>query len=79
MTRLARAFAHFWWDFIVGDEWRLAVIVAVATGLGALAAADHRVDGRAIACGVAAGVMLAVSEVVVASGRRRPRLPPQEH
>ncbi|MDX6621894.1 MAG: hypothetical protein QOK36_4280 [Gaiellales bacterium] len=65
-----RAFAHFWWDFVVGDEWRIALIVAVATVLGALAAADHRVDGQVIACGVAAGVMVAVCDVVAAAGRR---------
>ena len=31
MSRL-RAFALFWWDFIVGDDWRLAggVVVALA-------------------------------------------------
>jgi hypothetical protein len=25
-----RAFGAFWYDFIVGDDWRVAVIVAVA-------------------------------------------------
>jgi hypothetical protein len=35
MTRLARGlrgFALFWWDFIVGDDWRIAagVILALA-------------------------------------------------
>lgn len=25
-----RAFAHFWYDFVVGDDWRVAVGVAVA-------------------------------------------------
>jgi hypothetical protein len=67
---LLRRFALFWWDFVVGDEWRIAVIVAVATALGAVAAVDHRIDGRIIACGVAVGVMGAVCEVVIASGRR---------
>jgi hypothetical protein len=45
--------------------------VAVATVLGALAAMDHRVSGEVIACGVAVGVMLAVCEVVIATGRRK--------
>jgi hypothetical protein len=63
----------FWWDFVVGDEWRIAVIVAVATVLGALAAWDHRIDGQVIACGVAAGVMIATSEVIVSTARRRGR------
>ena len=28
-----RGFARFWWDFIVGDDWRVAVGLAVALGL----------------------------------------------
>jgi hypothetical protein len=25
-----RAFGRFWWDFVVGDDWRVAVGIAVA-------------------------------------------------
>jgi hypothetical protein len=35
MTRLRR-FGIFWWDFVVGDDWLVAVLVAV--GIGATAA-----------------------------------------
>ena len=28
-----RAFGAFWWDFIVGDDWRVAAGVAVALGV----------------------------------------------
>ena len=40
VVRAVRAFAAFWWDFIVGDDWRIAagVIVALAA-TAALAAA----------------------------------------
>lgn len=31
--RLLRAFGRFWYDFIVGDDWRLAVGVGVALAL----------------------------------------------
>jgi hypothetical protein len=34
--RYLRSFALFWWDFIVGDDWRVAAGVAVALGLTAL-------------------------------------------
>jgi hypothetical protein len=34
-----RRFAHFWWDFVVGDDWRVAVGIALAFGLTALLAA----------------------------------------
>jgi hypothetical protein len=33
-----KRFAKFWWDFIVGDDWRVAAGVAVALGLTALLA-----------------------------------------
>jgi hypothetical protein len=28
-----RSFGRFWWDFIVGDDWRVAAGLAVALGL----------------------------------------------
>jgi hypothetical protein len=33
-----RAFGAFWYDFVVGDDWRLAVVSAVALGLCGLLA-----------------------------------------
>jgi len=33
-----RAFARFWYEFIVGDDWRVAAGIAVAFGLTALLA-----------------------------------------
>ena len=27
-----KAFGRFWWDFVVGDDWRVAALVAVAIG-----------------------------------------------
>jgi len=36
-----RSFGRFWWDFIVGDDWLVAALVAAAIGAtAALAAAD---------------------------------------
>jgi hypothetical protein len=37
MSRL-RALAHFLWEFVIGDDWRIAAGVAVALGLTALIA-----------------------------------------
>jgi len=31
MKQLA-AFGRFWWDFVVGDDWRVPALVAVAIG-----------------------------------------------
>jgi hypothetical protein len=33
-----RRFGHFWWDFVVGDDWRVAAGIAVALGVTAILA-----------------------------------------
>jgi hypothetical protein len=38
MTALRR-FGTFWWDFVVGDDWRVAAGVVVALGITAAVAA----------------------------------------
>jgi hypothetical protein len=37
MSRLV-AFGRFLWDFVIGDDWRIAVAVAAALGVTALVA-----------------------------------------
>jgi hypothetical protein len=36
VTRRVRAFALFWWDFIVGDDYRIALAVVVLLAATAL-------------------------------------------
>lgn len=38
MTKWLITFGRFWYDFIVGDDWTIAVGVVVAVALTALAA-----------------------------------------
>jgi hypothetical protein len=61
------AFGRFWWNFVVGDDWRVAALVAVA--IGATAALE--------AMGVAAWWLmpLAVPLVLWLSLRRAIRSP----
>ena len=33
-----KRFARFWWNFVVGDDWRVAVGIAIGLGLTALVA-----------------------------------------
>jgi len=33
MTRRLSAFLRFWYDFVVGDDWRVAVAIIAALGL----------------------------------------------
>jgi hypothetical protein len=39
MRRRLRAFGAFWYDFVVGDDWRIAVGVVIA--LAVTAAVSH--------------------------------------
>jgi hypothetical protein len=36
MIRALKSFGAFWYDFVIGDDWRVAVIVAAALGVTAL-------------------------------------------
>jgi hypothetical protein len=37
--RYLKGFGQFWYDFIVGDDWKIAAAVVTAVGLGAVGAA----------------------------------------
>ena len=54
--RFAVAFARFWWDFIVGDDWRIAAGVTLALGFGAVLVAATSLPGGAVAVLVAAAI-----------------------
>ena len=54
MNRLA-AFGRFWWEFVIGDDWLVAALVAVAIGATAALAA----------AGVAAWWLLSLSVPLV--------------
>ncbi len=43
MKRL-KAFGAFWYDFVVGDDWHVAVLVVLGLGLTALLAHAARVN-----------------------------------
>ena len=38
MSRLA-AFGRFWWEFVIGDDWLVALLVAAGIGATAVLAA----------------------------------------
>jgi hypothetical protein len=33
MIRILKAFGQFWYDFIVGDDWKIAAAVVIALGV----------------------------------------------
>lgn len=68
-----RAFGRFWWEFVVGDDWKIAAGVASALGVGALLAVTASVEADWVAPVAGACVLLAFAIVVVADVRGRAR------
>jgi hydrogenase/urease accessory protein HupE len=36
-----KGFGRFWWDFVVGDDWLVALLVVIAIGVTAAVAHSH--------------------------------------
>jgi hypothetical protein len=62
MNRL-EAFFRFLWDFVVGDDWRIAVGVVVALGVTAIVAGTATTAWWILPLGVAALLALSVWRV----------------
>ena len=72
--RLVAGFARFWWDFIVGDDWRIAAGVLLVLGVGAVLVSTTRASDSLVATLTAAGIMLvAIGSIVAAALRAGPR------
>jgi hypothetical protein len=72
-VRRVRAFGRFWWDFVVGDEWRFAVVVGASAVLGAFAWAGHWARGGVIAVVLGSSLVVLVGAVILVTGKRRMR------
>jgi hypothetical protein len=58
-----KRFAKFWWDFIVGDDWRVAVGIVLAFGLTALLETTSIPAWWVLPLGVAAVLWLSLRRV----------------
>ncbi len=68
--RFVEAFLRFWYEFIVGDDWRIAVGVVAVLGVGAIVVGSGVTwTGLAVGLFVALVVVFALPMVV---GARRP-------
>jgi hypothetical protein len=58
-----KRFARFWWDFIVGDDWRVAVGIALALGLTAALATTSAPAWLVLPLAVAAVLWMSLRRV----------------
>jgi hypothetical protein len=64
-VRALRAFGRFWYDFVIGDDWKLAAVVATVllagAALVAAGAVPHWAVGPLVAAGLLGGFTLAMA------------------
>jgi hypothetical protein len=71
--RLVAGIARFSWDFIVGDDWRIAAGVLVVLGAGALLVSAADASAALVSTVTAVGIMLVAIGSIVAAALRAGR------
>ncbi|HEY0362596.1 MAG TPA: hypothetical protein VGC83_09975 [Solirubrobacteraceae bacterium] len=72
--RFVKGFGRFWWDFIVGDDWRIAAGVVVVLTAGALLVANTSAPDGVVAAVVAVGIVtVAIGSIAASALRARGR------
>ena len=71
--RFVTGFARFWWDFVIGEDWRIAAGVVVVLGAGAVLVADTGAPDGLVAALTALGIVVVAIASIAASALRAPR------
>jgi hypothetical protein len=73
-VRFLSDFTRFWWDFVVGDDWRIAAGVVVVLAGGALLVAGTGAPDGLVATLTALGILLvaigSIAAAALKAGRR---------
>jgi hypothetical protein len=63
--RFVRGFGRFWYDFVVGDDPKIAIGVVIVLALGALLVGPVGAGGPALVAGLAVLVLVAFTVAVL--------------
>ena len=71
--RFLKAFGRFWYDFIIGDDWKIAVSVVLALGVvvAAISAKLFSDTGLTILGGLAVMALFAISLAIDVRPKRK--------
>jgi hypothetical protein len=71
-VKFLKAFGHFWYDFLIGDDWKIAAyVVTVMVAVGLLVA--HTVLGDTVTLVLGTAVLMIGFAVGVAIDARKSR------
>jgi hypothetical protein len=65
MIRFLAGFGRFWWDFIIGEDWKIAAGVALVLAAGAVLVAGTGLSDSAIALLTGAGILAVVTLSII--------------
>jgi hypothetical protein len=71
--RFARGFLRFWYDFLVGDDWKIAAAVGVVLAAGAGIVLSGSYDDHVLTALLALGVAAAFTTALLIDVRRSGR------
>ena len=71
--RFVTGFARFWWDFVIGEDWRIAAGVVAVLGAGALLVANTDAPDGLVAALTALGIVLVAIGSIAASALKAGR------
>ena len=54
-----RGFGRFWYDFVIGDDWKIAAAVVTTLGIGAVVLVTFAPPDKVFTSVMAAGIMVA--------------------
>jgi uncharacterized membrane protein HdeD (DUF308 family) len=66
-------FARFWWDFVIGEDWRIAAGVVAVLAAGALLVANTDAPDGLVAALTALGIVLVAIGSIAASALKAGR------
>lgn len=72
-------FGRFWWDFIIGEDWRIAAGVSIVLSVGALLVTQTTLSDNAITLLCGGGVVVLVIGSIVGPALRQRRPNPDHH
>jgi hypothetical protein len=72
-VRFVTGFARFWWDFVIGEDWRIAAGVVAVLAAGALLVANTDAPDGLVAALTALGIVLVAIGSIAASALKAGR------
>jgi galactitol-specific phosphotransferase system IIC component len=71
-VRYVTGFARFWYEFVIGDDWRIAAGVAAVLALAAVLVALTELSNDAVALLAGAAIMAVFTASVALAARSAP-------